>query len=483
MKQKSIGVNAILNGGKTVLTMLFPLVTFPYVSRVLQSENLGKYNFSQSIITYFIMIAGLGISQYAIREGAKYRDNREKYENFASEVFSINIISSLISYVLLFICVFNIGKLYPYRIMILIFSLEIFFTTIGTEWIFSTFEEYGYITVRSIVFKVISMLLLFLFVKNADDYLKYAGITVFANVGANSLNYFYLKKRCQLHFTLKCNWKRHLPPVLIMFASSIAIQIYVNSDITMLGLMCNDKVVGIYTVAAKIYNIVKNMLSAVLVVIIPRAALLLGQNKHEEYKKLIQDILNALIVLVVPAVVGLFCLSQEIVDLIAGFGYEQANSSLRLLSIALLFCLMGWLFNDCVLIPARKEKIVLMATTISAIANMAINLVLIPLFAENAAAFSTIIAEAIMMIICVYEGNKVVKLNDHYIWKNIMHVISGCILIILVCLAVRNLFVNSVMRLIIGITGSILIYGVWLLLLKNTFIVSSKNKILSKLNK
>lgn len=370
MKQKSIGINAILNGGKTVLNMLFPLITFPYVSRVLQSENLGKYNFSQSIITYFIMIAGLGISQYAIREGAKYRDNREQYENFASEVFSINIISSLISYVLLFICVFNIGKLYPYRIIILIFSLEIFFTTIGTEWIFSTFEEYGYITVRSIVFKVISMLLLFLLVKDADDYLKYAGITVFANVGANSLNYFYLKKRCQLHFTLKCNWERHLPPVLIMFASSIAIQIYVNSDMTMLGLMCNDKVVGIYTVAAKIYNIVKNMLSAVLVVIIPRAALLLGQNKHEEYKKLIQDILNALIVLVVPAVVGLFCLSQEIVDLIAGLGYEQANSSLRLLSIALLFCLMGWLFNDCVLIPARKEKIVLMATTISAIANM-----------------------------------------------------------------------------------------------------------------
>ena len=100
MKQKSIGINAILNGGKTVLNMLFPLITFPYVSRVLQSENLGKYNFSQSIITYFIMIAGLGISQYAIREGAKYRDNREQYENFASEVFSINIISSLISYVL-----------------------------------------------------------------------------------------------------------------------------------------------------------------------------------------------------------------------------------------------------------------------------------------------------------------------------------------------------------------------------------------------
>ena len=156
---------------------------------------------------------------------------------------------------------------------------------------------------------------------------------------------------------------------------------------------------------------------------------------------------------------------------------------MRLLSIALLFCLMGWLFNDCVLIPARKEKIVLMATTISAIANMAINLVLIPLFAENAAAFSTIIAEAIMMVICMYEGNKVVKLNDHYIWKNILHVRSGCILIILVCFAVRNLFISSVTRLIIGITGSILIYGVWLLLLKNTFIVSSKNKILSKLKK
>lgn len=184
MKNKSLKVNAFLNGFKTFLNFLFPLITFPYISRVLSVEEIGKYNFSNSIISYFLLLAALGIDKYAIREGAKYRENKERFSSFASEIFSFNIVSTLVSYSLLFLFILFSKTLERYTVCILIFSLQIFFTTLGTEWVYSIFEEYRYITIRSILFKMISVALLFMFVRNEGDYLAYAAITVFASVGS-----------------------------------------------------------------------------------------------------------------------------------------------------------------------------------------------------------------------------------------------------------------------------------------------------------
>lgn len=207
MKNKSIKLNAVLNGFRTILNLIFPLITFPYVSRVLSVNEVGQYNFSQSIITYFMLIAALGIDKFAVREGTKYRDNREKFNKFASEVFSINIVSTVISYLLLFIYLTFSGKTSSYATCILIFSLQIFFTTIGTEWLYSIFEEYAYITVRSIAFKILSVILLFVFVRNEGDYLAYAGITVFASVGSNILNFINARKYCKIRLTFGFDWK------------------------------------------------------------------------------------------------------------------------------------------------------------------------------------------------------------------------------------------------------------------------------------
>lgn len=219
MKNKSIKINAFLNTIRSLMTVIFPLITFPYVSRVLSVDGIGKYNFSSSVVSYFLLIAGLGINTYAVREGAKYRDNKEVMTRFIDEIFTINVCSSVIAYLLLFLCLIFSTKLQLYFVCILIYSIQIGFSVIGVEWLFTIYEDFMYITIRSIVFQVISLLLLFLFVRNANDYLNYAAITVFSSVGSNFLN--FIKAREQFRFKLirNFNWKKHMKPILILFAS------------------------------------------------------------------------------------------------------------------------------------------------------------------------------------------------------------------------------------------------------------------------
>ncbi|KAA9233518.1 oligosaccharide flippase family protein, partial [Lactobacillus jensenii] len=145
-RKKSLGFNGLLNGVRSALNLVFPLITFPYITRVLSVGSVGAYNFSNTYVGYFILLAGLGISTYAVREGAKYRDNREKLSKFASEIFAINLWSTVVSYVLLFMSLLIFRNLQTYLLFILIFSVQIFFTTVGIEWIYIINEDYSYIT-------------------------------------------------------------------------------------------------------------------------------------------------------------------------------------------------------------------------------------------------------------------------------------------------------------------------------------------------
>lgn len=237
----------------------------------------------------------------------------------------------------------------------------------------------------------------------------------------------------------------------------------------MLGFMGTDFEVGIYSVSSKIYRIVKQMLAAILIVTIPRLSLLMGQKRIEEYKNILTQIFNVLVMLVLPSVTGLILLSKEVVLLISGKEYIKATNSLKLLSIALIFCIFGWIYNQCVLIPARKEKIVLIATLVSALANIAINFVCIPFWRENAVAFSTIVAEAIMMIVCVYVGRKIVRLNAGVAY-NICTVCVGCIGIWLSCKFVKHFSLSSIATLVLSILLSCIVYGMCLILMRNKVI-------------
>lgn len=479
MKKKSIGVNAVLNGLRSILNILFPIITFPYVSRVLLVKGIGIYNFSNSIVSYFLLIAGLGINTYAIREGAKLRENRSQITQFASQIFTINIWSTVLAYLLLFICLTLFSRLYNYLSCILIFSLQIFFTTIGTEWIYQIYEDYSYITVRSIIFQIISLILLFIFVRGPQDYLKYAAITVFSTVGSNVLNFIHARRYCHIRLVWHFNWKVHLGPIIILFFASIANMIYVNSDITLLGLMKNNYIVGIYSVSSKVYQIVKTLISAVLIVTVPRLAMLFGKQRMGEYKNILIKLSNVLVLLALPASTGLFMLAREVVLIISGPKYLRSINSLQILCFAYIFSILAWILSDCVLIPAKREKYVLRSMSISAILNIIINIILIPSWNENAAALSTVLAEFSMFVVNYHYAKDIVK--DIFISKTLLHTftssIIGCAGIVLICVLCNLSFRSLIIKTIFSVVLSVIMYGAILVLLNNKFAISILDRI------
>ncbi|MGN0966532.1 MAG: flippase [Candidatus Coprovivens sp.] len=479
MKQKSLGLNAFLNGLRSVLNIIFPIITFPYVSRVLSVGELGKYNWSNSFVSYFLLIAGLGIATYAVREGAKLRNDRNEISAFASQVFSINILSTVVSYILLFLCVFIFPKVQSYSACIYIFSIQIVFTTLGTEWIYSIFEEYTYITIRSIVFKILSIVMLFVFVRRPGDYLNYAGITVFSAVGSNVLNYLHAKKFCTIRFTFNIDWQEHLKPILIIFASSVATTIYLSLDTTLLGLINNNYVVGIYSVSTKMYNIVKQLIAAILTVTIPRFALLWGRHRYREYRKLLLQISDALALISIPAAVGVYMLAPQIVILLSSAKYIRAVSSLRLLCPALIFSIFSWIFTSCVLIPAKRENKVLIITVLSAVVNLVLNLLLMPSLKENAAAITTSLSEAISMFLGMYYSRDIIKgLYKSRFWKAIFTYILGAMSIVIICFAGDVLFDSTVMVILFDVVLSIVEYALILIGLKNKFALDVLERVL-----
>ena len=449
MKKKSLALNAFLNSLRSVLNIIFPLITFPYISRKLTVEGIGIYNFSSSIVSYFLMIAALGISGYAIREGAKYRNNKDKIERFSSEVFTINMASTLVAYVLLFLCLIIFSKLHSYILCILIFSLQIFFTTIGTEWIYQIYEDYTYITVRSIIFQIISIVLLFIFVRKPNDYLNYAAITVFSAVGANILNFIHARQYCHIHLVFHFNWKKHIIPILILFATSVTMMIYVNSDVTLLGLMKDNYVVGIYSVSSKIYVMVKTVINALVMVTIPRLAVFYGREKIKNYNEILANLTNTLI--------------------ISGPKYLRATSSLQILCFAYFFAVLNYVLNDGVLIVTKREKYALRGTMVSAIINIVFNLIFIPLWNENAAAISTVLAEMSLFIMDYHYSKDIVNniFKSRELLRNLVTSAIGCVGIVIICLLCNLGFQSMLLKTIFSIVLSVVIYGAILVLMKN----------------
>ena len=367
--KKSVKINAILNVIKQMCSVLFPLITIPYVTRVLRAENLGKVNFATSVISYFLLIAQMGITNYAIREGAKVRDNKKELSEFSNEVFTINICTTILSYVLLIFSVLLFKPLWNYKVLLIVQSLTIIFTTIGADWVNNIFEDFFSITVRTIIMQVVSVLLMLIFVHNSSDYIIYAVTIVIAQCGAYIINAFAIKKYVRLRIRFTKNIFRHIKPILLLFFNNVAMTVYINSDTTMLGIIIGDSAVAIYYIATKIYGVIKNIINAVIVVTLPRLSAY-AESDRKAYNSFCGQVMSSIITILFPAVAGLFFCSPLIVKIIAGEEFIGGAMPLRILSIALLFAVLGGFITLCIVVPNREEKILLLATSIAAIVNM-----------------------------------------------------------------------------------------------------------------
>lgn len=443
---RSVKTNAILNAVRQSSALLFSLITFPYVSRMLGNVEYGRYSFASSITNYFFLLSGFGISNYAVREGARFREDRQKISNLVSDLFGFNLITFAISIILLEILVLNNSRIKSCASLILIQSLGIFLTTIGIDWVNIIFEDFFYITIRYVIIQVISFAMLLFFIRGPQDTWKYCVILVFASYGGNIINLTYIKRYVTVKVHFPIHFQKYLLPTAILFGNSLATMIYVNSDITMLGFFGSDSVVGIYGFASKIYNIIKQFINGVVVVAVPRLAHIKEKNAVQ-YNNYIIRIFQILILIVFPVMIGFYIFSDYVLNIIGGAGYVSGSRSFQILLMALIFALPASVYTNCILVINRMEKYCLIATVISAITNIGLNYILIPQYGAVGAAVTTVVAEMLNLFLQLEVAKKTLGISLKKVRRNFFTILIGSSGVAVICCCVRRITImgNSAM--------------------------------------
>ena len=476
----SVKKNTMYNMIKTISSIAFSLITFPYISRVLEPDGVGKINFGNSIISYLTLLAGLGVSTYAVRECSKYKGDREKLQKTASQIYSINICTMTIAYIVLIMLLLFVEPISKYGLLICIQSGSILLTIIGTDWLNTAMEEFRYITYRVLFFQILSLALMFIFVTEKDDYLIYAIITVISS-GAGIVNIFYRRKYCNIRFTFDMDLNIHLKPILTLFVMLLAQTVYCNMDITMLGLMKGNEEVGVYSTAVRIYTTITQVITAVVYVVMPQMSKAYKDNDNDKIKYLSGYSLGFIGLLGVPCVLGMMLMAPQVVDILAGSAYTDAIILTRLLAVALSIALFGGFIGNIILLPSMREKYFLKSCIYAAIANFVLNLFLVPLWGAVGAAITTIIAELITLLHNAYCVKGEIEIG--IIKDSLMKPIIAGLLLAPVLIMITMLNFNSVIDLILGVSLGGIVYFGTLYLLKYQFVVELVDSFFKKRRK
>lgn len=396
LKHQSLLTNYIFNFIKTFSGLAFPIITFVYSARILGVDGVGQVNFVKSIITYFILFAMLGMNYYGTRETAKLREDRRKLSKFVQEMLLINCTTTVLSYTMLFLSIWLVPKLRGYQTLLVVNSAAILLQGMGMEWLYQGLEEYRYITIRSLIFQFLALVALVFFVRKPDDVVPYAAVSLLATSGSYVLNFANARKYvdfCRFdHYEIK----KHLSPLLWLFALVVSMELYTVLDSTMLGFIQGDAAVGRYTAAVRVNKIIIALITAIGTVLIPRISFYIGQGEHEKVRRLVEKAYNYTFLLSIPASIGLFILSDEIILLFSGAEFYSAAFTMRLLTPIVLVIPFSMATNQQTLVPMGHEKWMLLATSLGAITNLISNAILIPRFAENGAAIATVLAETVV---------------------------------------------------------------------------------------
>lgn len=464
---KSIAKNAIFNMGNNAVLVLFPLVTSAYVSRTLGATGVGVVSSAQNLITYFTMIATLGIPSYGVRAIAQAKINKEECNKIFSELFIINFISTVFSLACYALLILFLDKGLFSNSLHVIFASLIAMNIFNIEWLYQGFEEYKYITIRSISVKIISLILMFLFVKTERDVNYYAIIICFGSVGNYLLNLSQLKKYASI--TLKdLNLKRHFKAVFTFFASVIAVEIYTLLDVTMLTYMCRSENVGYYSNASKIVKIIANTITAIGAVLLPRLSLYFGNCDEKQIRKLISNFFDVITMFSLPCCIGIFLTADELISVLFGASFLPAATTIRFLCpLAILLPLSGGIFAQ-ILQTSGKEKDYLSCVCTGAVINIIFNALLIIRLQENGAALASVLTEVCVTIVMFMFSQKVIRIS--YISRDFMTSLMSCA-VLAVLVKFVNLYVpihSNILLLLVEIMVGVVGYLTGLLVFKNS---------------
>lgn len=477
----SIKKNFIYNTILSVTQVVFPLLVFPYLARIIQPEGLGIVSFVDSICRYLILFSALGIPIYGVREIAKIKNDHFRLSKLFSELVFLHLIFTLFFLIIYFIIVFTFDKFHSNINFYIAGSLMLLSNVFIVEWYYQGIEDFKFITLRNLIVRSILLVTVFLLVKNPNDSFIYFVITVVMSLTNAAINFTYAIKKTPFNLKVKSSeLKKHIKPLLFIFSSIIFISFYTLLDTILLGFLSNERSVGIYSMALKVARVPMMIIGTLGVVLIPKLAIFHNDNNTENFKKLIEKSISFVLTLSIPIIFLLSSCSSEIILFFAGSSFIESQFVLILLSTLGLFIGISNVFGLQVLTPMSKDKYLTFSVLFGTIVSVGLNIILIPIYKEKGAAISNVFAEFTVMISTIYFSKKFIDIKLNY--KFILLLFTISLPIFLIHYEISNLIDSNF--LIIFFTFSISFFYLLIAhiyLIKNPLVIEFKNKLSSYL--
>lgn len=477
--KKTITRNYIYNLTYQILVLILPLITTPYISRVLGAENIGIYSYTISITTYFILFGSLGIALYGQREIAYWQKNKAKYSIVFWEIFILRIITMMVSIIIFYFTFVRVGE---YKIYYRILIFELMGNCIDISWFFQGLEEFKKTVTRNIIVKMISVICIFSFVKSNGDLYLYFWIYVLSTVIGNGTLWLYLPKFLEKVKFGELRIFKHLKPTIALFIPQIAIQVYTLLDRTMVGTIITDKSeVGYYDQGQKIVKMLLAIITSMGTVMLPRIANTFAEGNKEKVKEYMNKSFNLVFLLSFPMIFGIIAVSNSFVPVFFGKGYDKVSTLISVISPIILLIGLSNVTGTQYLLPTKRQKEYTISVIFGAIINFIMNICLIWKYGAIGASIGTVIAELVVALIQIYFVRNDFDFKE--ILKNSRNYLISSIIMFIVCLILGKLINNNFISTIIQVTLGGIIYISILLILKDQFVLEIIEKLKTKLRR
>jgi O-antigen/teichoic acid export membrane protein len=448
-----------------------PLITFPYVARVLKPSGIGLVSLTESTAGYAVMFAALGIPIYGIREVSKQRANQHALNKLFSELFIIHTIVSFLVFCLYILFISYNEKFALHENYFYVGSLMILFNVFSIEWFFQGIEQFKFITFRSLFIKLIQIIAIFLMVKSETDGLLYFSITTGAYILNALVNFFYSQKFVKLN--LYVDWKgvlNHVKPLIYIFSSLAFISIYTLMDTILLGILAPSESVGFYVTALKISKTPLLLITALGTVLVPKLSLMHAEGNEIDFISLIKKSIQLVITFSIPILFFILGVSKELIYTFAGPNYNQAQFVLVLTSFLCLIVGLSNVFGMQIITPMSKDRYLTYSVLAGSVVSLLLNIILIPILKEKGAAISHLITEVVVTTMVFYFSKKL--LNYSMEWWYLFKTMLISLPILLFPLLAENIFISQWVILTISIVFTLIYYFVvQLWVFKNVFLI------------
>jgi len=377
MSQPSIKKNVAYKSVLTLSTYLINFITFPYVARVLGVERIGLVNFVDNTVNYFLLFATMGVGLLGVREIAAVKEDKKRRDQVYSSMLALNLLFTLVSLGIYLLCISTIPKLCQYDELFYIGTAKILFTVFLVEWFFTGVENFRYITLRSILIKVLYIISVFLFVRDTSDYRLYFILTVGVVVLNALINQLYIREFVRVRWN-NIQLFKYLKQNVTLGIYTLMTSMYLTFNVMYLGLVSNNTEVGYYTTAFKLYSVVLGFFTAFTNVMLPRMSSLLANGEKDRFQELVNRSFSVMATCCIPLILCSMIMAPQIVYILSGPGYEGAILPMRIIMPAAFAVGVAQVLAIQVLMPMKKDKVLLIASIIGAVVSLLINLLVVP---------------------------------------------------------------------------------------------------------